>query len=348
MPYYLEKTALAPLSPDLLDRKRVERLFRMSVWGFGTSLWPSVNLSIDRARPTEHKGFYVPPAISFHWAGRDNPTYTLTLIGDDIDARIHEPSDKKSPWLSDETPDLAAIEAFWPPLRDPKQIEEMLEVFGHVEKIALDNYVLDLTDEEKLACVRREDINIDTLHNYARILGGGDAESEAYIEDHLLFAAYNPHGYLQQHDKLATMARRECREFSWRELLYGQDSYFTKKFYVIELDWKASAQDVQWCIETVAAARKWDKPALPREDDPDAPAGPYLSKALWELGAEGKFLLTVDVPGDSTVYTVLHGGKLASTFAAMGQELGLSSNLVVPEQRKGWLSRLWPFRKPRS
>ncbi|MFS4580018.1 hypothetical protein [Phaeobacter sp. C3_T13_0] len=127
------------------------------------------NKSID-----DYQGFFIPKSISLGRYGQEYPTYHLIIVGGEVDARIEAPSSTKSPWVLEDQPSLASIEGYWQLVRGADEIKEMLRLFEIVENHARNNQFDDVTNDEKLSSVRREDVNVDALYTFSKMLGADD------------------------------------------------------------------------------------------------------------------------------------------------------------------------------
>lgn len=248
MPYYKKRVALSPLNSEIITRSRAERLLELSVQGFSTPL-NRLNMSIRQEAVEDYKDFYVPRSIAFSGGGGDNkPTYCLSLLNDEIDARVVYYSEKKSPWLRNDSPSLSEIEACWLPLTDADMQREMEKLFLAVEEHALAHHYAGLPDEHKLSVVKREDIDLVSLVNFCSILGQNTEQTIKWTEDHVQFAAFNPHNYLKTNNLLAQLTLDSCRHFSWRNLIFDNDTHFYNNGYFAIEDWKTEAADMEYGI----------------------------------------------------------------------------------------------------
>lgn len=247
------------------------------------------------------------------------------------------PSKSKSPWISEKQVSLDLIENHWKPVQHADDIQNMLEVFERVEEHALANHCSDLKDDEKLPFIKRENLDIEALRTFCKILGAGDEGSEDFIENHIILSASNPREYVQRTRIIKSMTIDDCKSFSWRIILNSNISYFTSKNYICALDWKSKAVDISWNINTLGSARKlkkFNKIKILGEKDAHSTEN-YLEQAAQILSKSKIAVAIIDSPGDSYLLTLLEN-KQVQAFVEAGQALGLDCRALMAPKKKGW------------
>ncbi|SIS64830.1 DUF6630 family protein [Paracoccus saliphilus] len=320
MPYYLDRKALSPLPSRLISRDRVERLARINTLGLSTGP-QGVGIGIRHQPQEDFRGFHVPRSLDFFHLGKNDTTYWLCLLDDETDMRVASRA-ARSPWLDGNIPTLAQIEAHWASVDDPAQQEELARMFTEIEGLAERLGYFPASKEEKLAEIVPEDVNLAELETFGGMLGGHTAETQQYIQDHLLPAATSPREYLESRDLLTDMSRAACRNFSWRQtLLYG---YFHDNSYVRVLDWKSSAEDVAWNLNQILkrVAPECGGEVDLVDDDENVLTEYWLKRARPQLRRLGFHMVFLADIGDSYILT-LTGKANIFRFLEAGRNIGL-------------------------
>lgn len=326
MPYYKEKRALSPLTSDVIRRERIERFLRMSANGFSTGV-TSLMCSVRKEAIEDYKGFFIPQSLTFHYKGNNTPCFYICVFEDSLDARVTYP-ESKSPWTSSE-PSIKQVEEHWQPLTDPVLIREMEDLFERVEAYAVKHHFSDFEGEDKLSAVKRHEVDISLLGSFCQMLGRGNTEVLDYIENHVIFAAFNPQNYLKQNDILNRMSIAECRDFSWKDTLTWDTSQFYESVLLCAMDWKGEAEDVSWNInEILKMIDPQNAETINMEDDGENSLTSYwLEQAAPLLAAMGWRIVFVDNIGDSYIFTLMESEK-AEEFVRMGKSLGLDTSAL--------------------
>lgn len=320
MPYYLERRALSPLPSRLIARERVERLARINTLGLSTGPG-GVGAGIRHQPIEDFKGFYVPRALDLCHSGKNDTTYWLCLLNDEIDMRAVSRT-ARSPWLDGNIPTLAQIETHWALVDDPAQLEELVNRFIKIEDLAEQLGYFPATKEEKRAEIIPEDVNLGELETFGNLLGRNTAQTQQYIQDHLLPAAISPREYLESKDLLTGMSRAACRNFSWRQtLLYGD---FYDNSYIRVLDWNSSAEDVAWnlnqILKRVAPECKGEIQLV--DDDENFLTEYWLKRADPQLRQMGLYMVFLADIGDSHILTLIEKTNIFR-FLEAGRKIGL-------------------------
>lgn len=341
MPYYKQREALSPLASSTITPVRVERFLELIATGFSRPV-SGFSLGSREQAVEDYKSFYVARSIHFTPHRESAPTYWLTLVGEKVDARVCFPG-SRSPWLDEKPPALADIEHHWQPLSDPVLIDELEQTFKALESHAENNQCAELTDEERLAEIQVPDVDLRVLEAFCVSLGRESRDSLAYIEEHVIPAASNPHDYLVKNNLLCGMTLNSCRYFSWHDLVFGSSSFFRQHDYFCEMDWKAEAADVEWNINNLLTRISSSRARfLDLADDGEN----YLTEYWLKLAAEklrisGWRILFLDNVGDSYIFSLVEAHEV-TRFEELGRALGLETGVMemVEPRRKGWLYRL--------
>ncbi|SMG37787.1 DUF6630 family protein [Paracoccus sp. J56] len=340
MPYYLKREALAPLISEVVTRTRVERLADALPNGFSAGL---SGLWFTRRADAhdDYKGYYVPRSISFGRMQPDAAGFHLCLLDDVVDARFTRSGAQRSPWQGNDTPTIEEIEAYWAPLVSTDMVAEMVSHFVAVEAYAIEHGHLQTNDEDKLRMVHRYDVPLDELAAFCTILGRDTHETRSYIEDHVIFAAFNPHNYLMAQGLLAGMSGHDCRHFSWRSIVF--DGFFNESRYICEVDWKADAEDVAWNVNAILAAvtPKYKQTIKLSSDGENRTADYWLLCAASQLKQLGWSIVLISNGGDSYLFTLLELSKTRE-FIELGQCLDLEITMLSPNDQlqPSWARRL--------
>lgn len=342
MPYYKTKNALSPITSDIITYKRVQSIVDSGCSGIGSS-FDEIYVQINKEQ--EYKGFYLAKGVDIH-EGVDatSSAYVVCLLEDKIDLRKQKKG-AESPWVKDnrpvkDAPCIDQIEGYWLPANDENDIREAERMFLKAEKIVAEKYGLDVTMEAKLAAISKDEVDCEAVAEFCALLGRNTAESHHYIEEHVIFAAYNPHNYLQKNNKLEHMTFQQCKKFSWKNLVLSE--YFRDQCYIDNMDWKGSADDVNWVVnrmlQSITTANKktlsqrifkTNKQAINLEDDKENYATYYwLEKASIELKALGWLLIDIDIGGDCHIITLMQG-KDAKRFVELGNVINIGNPINI-------------------
>ncbi|RJS93685.1 hypothetical protein D3260_06335 [Salinisphaera sp. Q1T1-3] len=332
------------MSADRLSRDRVERLLNLSVIGFTTGTEPRLDLQVRKEAVPDYKGYYVPAAVHFGIAGREHPTYGLTVLDEEIDARVVVSSAARSPWLETGHPSLASIEQHWKPVDDQNSLDEMLRLFALVEEYALNHHYPHLSRSEKLSVVKEPHVNVDALREFGEMLSGFDTAADNYIEKHLIFPARDPRGFLTKGGRWKKMTLSDCREFSWHDAIYDEKGYFARHNLIAEMDWKATAADVAYQINLIVESRGLNigDISLPNDEETNL-TGRHLNEAAKKLSHSDIAIIIFDDDSDSHIFTLMPKSRV-DRFLACGHEIGLTLQSLPPPRNKisklltGWLS----------
>lgn len=343
MPFYTARTAAAPLRSDVVTRERLERLLRLSNPRC-IDRQAGIEVEIRHVAVEDDNGFFVPRSICFSHAGGHAPTFWLLILDDEIDARVCNSQPGPSPWSGTRVPDQEAIDAYWRPLTDPIAILDMEVLFVRVEAHMLSEMTSDLSDDAKLSVVPREVVDLRALAAFCAMLGRDTRETAAHVDDHVIFAAYDPRSYLRTRGCLGMMTLEECRLFSWRGLVRDGDSHFFARSFLCAVDWKADAGDIETAMRPVldAVAPHAATGFHLKDDGTTFLASDWLEMAAALLAQKGLAIVQVDRAADTTVLTVIEADK-AARLVRLGRKLGFDCAAIgaFAAERKGWFARLF-------
>ncbi|WP_132273147.1 hypothetical protein [Neorhizobium sp. JUb45] len=262
-----------------------------------------------------------------------------------VDARFFERGSRKSPWIEIEgrPPTLAEIQSYWRPVTEPAMQKRVETAFLAVERHITRHHMADATEEHKLQHVSRQELDWNSLGQFCTVLGGSTKETRAFIDDHLMFAAYNPQNYLRTHGLLDNMTLDDCREFTWLSLLMDSDSHFYRSHHICVVDWKTEGDEVEFCINRLLKTERPDT-----EDRVDlggdgvmSATDDWLAKASGQLERLALQILLIDSGGDNYVFTLADSRK-AKRLVSLGKMIGLVVDVFPSPQAggKGWFGRI--------